>query len=87
MSRSDRRTYPGLFAGEQDLAAAQRAAAQYADAQPLPQRALDDERELRYRALARSAFWWIFLGVPAVSAVFILVALLASAALRSATGG
>ena len=87
MNKPDRRTYPGLFASPSDVAAAQRAATQWADGQPLPARAIDDEREQRYRVLLRGAVLWAVLGIPFLVALLALALQLLGGALFTAAGG
>lgn len=69
MSKHDRRTYPGLFASPQDVAAAQRAAAQWAEGEASPERAVADEREQRFRVFARSILFWVLFGLPLISSL------------------
>lgn len=60
----DARSYPGLYAAPSDVQMAQAAAARWAHGQDDPARAVEDERELRYRALMRSTVYYVLFGIP-----------------------
>jgi hypothetical protein len=68
---------PGLFADLDEIRQTQRAVLRYAtEAVPnggndmiVRNRIIEDERELRYRALAKSAVLWAVVGIPLLMAV------------------
>lgn len=65
--------YPGLFASPDVALAAQKYANDYAKSHDDPARVAVDERELRYRALLRSAVIWVAVGFPLMWAVVYVV--------------
>jgi hypothetical protein len=67
MSAKDRLRYPGLFASTADVVKEQQLTRLAAGEEVDGATFIADQRELRYRAVARSAFLWVFIGVPLVT--------------------
>lgn len=75
----------GLLSSEADVAAAQRRAIRAAAVTEYPDQSIEDARELRYWALARSAVLWGVIGIPALlSAIAALLYLIGGALFASA---
>ena len=64
---------PGLFTSAQDVAGIQRTAARWAAAEDDPQQARENQREIRYRLLVKSAVLWAVIGIPLGAAALTVV--------------